>query len=56
MKFKEKGKKSILEKTEDIEILRFLTLGLKIKMKIIRSNTYAVDVKKDIPIIESFLR
>ena len=56
MKFKEKGKKSILEKTEDIEILRFLTLGLKIKMKIIRSNTYAVDVKKDISIIESFLR
>ena len=56
MKFKEEGKKSMLEKIEDIEILRFLDLGFKIKMKIIRSNTHAVDVKKDITIVENFLR
>ena len=48
-------KKSALEKLEDIEILRFFDLGIKIKMVKLSSKTLAVDVKSDIKKVEKFL-
>ena len=48
-------KKSKLEKTEDIEILRFFELNRKIKMVKTQSVSLAVDEKKDIKIIEKYL-
>lgn len=54
-KFSSKKKKSALEKLEDIEILRFFDLGIKIKMVKLSSKTLAVDVKSDIKKVEKFL-
>ncbi len=49
-------KKTKLEVVEDIEILRFFELGIKIKMVKLNSKSIAVDEKKDIKIVETFLR
>ena len=54
-KFSSMKKKSALEKLEDIEILRFFDLGIKIKMVKLSSKTLAVDVKSDIKKLEKFL-
>ena len=54
-KFSSMKKKSALEKLEDIEILRFFDLGIKIKMVKLSSKTLAVDVKSDIKKVEKFL-
>ena len=54
-KFSAMKKKSTLEKLEDIEILRFFDLGIKIKMIKLSSKTLAVDVKSDIKKVEKFL-
>ncbi len=56
IKFGKFGRKSILETSEDIEILRFLELGYKIKMLEVEGNSYAVDVEEDISIVENRLR
>ena len=48
IKFSEFGRKSELEKIEDIEILRFLELNIKVKMVKMTSNSYAVDVLEDV--------
>jgi len=40
---------------EDIEILRFLDLGIKIKMIRLRSNSVAVDEKEDVKKVEKLL-
>ena len=42
-----KSKRSLIEKTEDIELLRFLDLDIKIKMCKVSATT-AVDVPEDL--------
>ncbi len=54
--FKSFGRKSLLEKSEDIEILRFLELGVPIKMIETRPGSLAVDVPEDVPGVEAALR
>ena len=48
-------KKSEVEKIEDIEILRFFDLNIKIKMVKLNSNSVAVDEKKDVKKAEKVL-
>ena len=55
-KFGNFGRKSILENSEDIEILRFLELGVNVKMIEVENNSYAVDVVSDIEIVENRLK
>lgn len=50
-----KKKKSDTEKIEDIEILRFFDLNIKIKMVRLHSNSVAVDVITDIKKAEKIL-
>ena len=50
-----KNKKTINEKFEDIEILRFIDLGFKVKMIETQYDSIAVDVPEDIIKVESFL-
>ena len=47
--------KSPIEKIEDIEILRFFELGIKVKMVKLTSNSVAVDEKSDIKKVEKVL-
>ena len=54
-KFYERKKKSWLEKIEDIEILRYFELNIKIKMIKLDSNSVAVDEVKDIAKAEKLL-
>ena len=41
---------------EDIEILRFLDLNIPIKMLEVDGNSYAVDIKDDIKLVENRLK
>ena len=52
-KMQRKGK---VEQHEDIEILRFLELGIPIRMVEVDGSTYAVDVVEDIPVVEKCLK
>ena len=54
--FKFKNKKTNLEKIEDIEILRFLEKGYKIKMVHLSGSSIAVDTKKDLRRVISILK
>ena len=54
--FKNFGRKSRLEKCEDIEILRFLELGKKILMVETSGGSLAVDVPEDVAPVEAALR
>jgi 3-deoxy-manno-octulosonate cytidylyltransferase (CMP-KDO synthetase) len=54
-KFYKTKKKSIIEKTEDIELLRFFDLDTDIMMVKTSSSSMAVDVKSDIKKIERYL-
>ena len=54
--FQKIKKKNRLEKYEDIEILRFLELGKKIKMVRLNTKTYAVDVLSDIKKVEKIIK
>ena len=54
--FNRSKKKTYLEKTEDIEIVRFLELGKKIKMIKLNSKSYAVDIPEDIKKIEKVIK
>ena len=54
-KFYSKFKKGEIEKIEDIEILRFMDLDIKIKMVKLNSNSLAVDEKKDLKKVEKIL-
>jgi len=47
--------KSPLEQEEDIEILRFIDLGIPIKMIKVDSGSLAVDVPEDVPRVEAAL-
>ena len=42
-----KAKKSYLEKIEDIELLRALEIGLKIKTVVLKGDSFSVDVVED---------
>ena len=50
-----KSKRSFIEKSEDIELLRFLDLNIKIKLCKI-SSTIAVDVPSDLIKVENKLK
>jgi 3-deoxy-manno-octulosonate cytidylyltransferase (CMP-KDO synthetase) len=50
------GRKSILEAAEDIEIIRFLEWGQKIRLTKTRSGSLAVDVPEDLDKVEKALK
>ena len=50
------GKKTYLEKFEDIEILRFFEIGIPIKMVELKKQSIAVDVKSDLKKVEIHLK
>ncbi len=54
--FRAFGRKSILEYSEDIEILRFLELGKTIRMVETKPGSLAVDVPDDVAKVENALR
>tara|TARA_A100001015_G_scaffold317515_1_gene434695 strand:- start:2442 stop:3191 length:750 start_codon:yes stop_codon:yes gene_type:complete len=54
--FRKFGRKSILERSEDIEILRFLDLGRTIRLVEMEDNSLAVDVPEDVVKIEKAMR
>jgi 3-deoxy-manno-octulosonate cytidylyltransferase (CMP-KDO synthetase) len=51
-RFRNFGRKSQLENYEDIEILRFLELGVAVQMIETKAGTYAVDTPEDVEIVE----
>lgn len=53
--FADMGKKTPLEFEEDIEIIRFIEMGVNVKMVMLNSQSYAVDYPDDIKIVESYL-
>ena len=54
--FAQKGEKTPIEKIEDIEILRFLEMGIPVKMVEVSQSSIAVDYPKDIEKVENVLR
>jgi 3-deoxy-manno-octulosonate cytidylyltransferase (CMP-KDO synthetase) len=54
--FKAYGRKSELEYSEDIEILRFLELGKKIQMIETKPGSLAVDTPDDVVKVEQALQ
>lgn len=46
------NRKSILEQSEDIEILRFLEFGKPIRLVKTQDSSLAVDIPEDVPILE----
>ena len=55
-KFSHNKKKAPLEKIEDIEILRFLELGLEVRMLKMSNMSIPVDVKSDLEKVKKFLK
>ena len=55
LRFKNFGRKSFLERCEDIEILRFLELGSRILMYECKTCSLAVDVPEDVVGVERLL-
>lgn len=49
-------RKSMIEQSEDIEILRFFELGIPVQMVEVEGNTFAVDVESDVPVVEKRLK
>lgn len=54
-KFYNHGRKTKLEEMEDIEILRFLELGMKVKMFKCKEGSLAVDIPSDVKKVEKEL-
>ena len=54
-KFGSKDEKTPLEWSEDIEINRFLEMGMKVKMVEVDDVTHAVDFPEDVKIVEELL-
>lgn len=54
--FAEYGRKSTLERSEDIEILRFFELGIGVQMVPVDGGSLAVDVPDDVPRVERAMR
>ena len=48
--------KTLNEKYEDIEILRFLDMGYRVKMSEVNLSSIAVDIPEDIEKVENYLR
>lgn len=48
--------KTLNEKYEDIEILRFVDMGYKVKMKETNVDSIAVDVPSDVEKVEIYLK
>ena len=55
-KFLSYGRKSITEKIEDIEILRFFDLNINIKMFEASKSSLAIDVPEDVKRVENALQ
>lgn len=55
-RFSSTNKKSLIEKIEDIEILRFFEYDIKIKMVKLSSNSVAVDEINDVKKVEKILK
>lgn len=53
--FSKRTSKTPLESEEDIEILRFIELGYKVKMIEVQDSTYAVDYPEDIDIVTKLI-
>lgn len=54
--FRAFGRKTELERSEDIEILRFLELGMTIRLVETQLGSLAVDVPEDVPKVEAALQ
>jgi 3-deoxy-manno-octulosonate cytidylyltransferase (CMP-KDO synthetase) len=54
--FKSEKKKTQLEEIEDIEILRFVELGIKIKMIPLSGHSISVDVPEDVETVERVIK
>ena len=54
--FEKYGKKSPLEIAEDIEIIRFFSIGIPVYMKDVQGSSVAVDIPEDILRVEAILR
>ena len=54
--FSRDGRKSYLEGIEDIEILRFLELGIPVRMIKVAGGSKAVDLPGDVEAVESILK
>ena len=54
-KFGSREEKTPLEWSEDIEINRFLEMGMKVKMVEVEDVTHAVDIPEDVKIVEELL-
>ena len=54
--FKKQKVKTPLEQIEDIEILRFLELGLEVRMIPLSTQSVAVDIPEDIPRVEKIIQ
>lgn len=50
------GRKGLAEQHEDIEILRFLELGIGVRMVETKGSSLAVDVPDDVPKVEAAMR
>tara|TARA_Y100000590_G_scaffold138186_1_gene158185 strand:+ start:18000 stop:18722 length:723 start_codon:yes stop_codon:yes gene_type:complete len=55
-RFGESRKKTKLEKIEDIEILRFIEMGYKVKMIKTKRGSYSVDTPKDLRRVRGILK
>ena len=54
-KYGSREEKTPLEWSEDIEINRFLEMGMKVKMVEVEDVTHAVDIPEDVKIVEELL-
>jgi 3-deoxy-manno-octulosonate cytidylyltransferase (CMP-KDO synthetase) len=55
-KFKLNKKKTTIENVEDLELLRFIEMGISVKMVKMSDKSISVDVKEDIRKVENFLK
>lgn len=55
-KFTGHGRRAELEAAEDIEILRFIEIGVPVRMVIVRGSAQAVDKPEHIAIVEELMR
>tara|TARA_B100000989_G_C19527600_1_gene467770 strand:- start:2137 stop:2883 length:747 start_codon:yes stop_codon:yes gene_type:complete len=55
LEFSSIGKKSPIEKVEDIEILRFLEMGLQVRMVLMSGNSIPVDVPEDLAAVKKII-
>jgi len=56
LKFYKIKKKSKIENIEDLELLRFIEMGVKIRMIEMSNKSLAIDTKNDLKKINSILK